>query len=92
MKLYSSLSLSLSLSLSYLDTPCSSVVSCAGSVNIYPCDKTRGLVLDRCLCGWNSAKPGGWELGFALVEEEEEEEEEEERSSMFLWLGGFCAE
>lgn len=86
MKLYSSLS----LSLSYLDTPCSSVVSCAGSVNIYPCDKTRGLVLDRCLCGWNSAKPGGWDLGFALVEEEEEELEE--RSSMFLWLGGFCAE
>jgi hypothetical protein len=30
-------------------------------------------------------------LGFALVEEEEEEEEEE-RSSMFLWLGGVCAE
>jgi hypothetical protein len=29
-------------------------------------------------------------LGFALVEEEEEEKEE--RSSMFLWLGGVCAE
>ncbi len=85
MKLYSSLSLSLSLS--YLATPCSSVVSCAGSVNIYPCDKTWGLVLDRCLCGWNSAKPGGRGLGFALVEAEEED-----RSSMFLWLGGFCAE
>ncbi len=60
------------LSLSYLDTPCSSVVSCAGSVNIYPCDKKQGLVLERCLCGWNSAKQGGRGLGFALVEEEEE--------------------
>lgn len=82
MKVYSS------LSLSYLDTPRSSVVSCAGSGNIYPCDKKPGLVLERCLCGWNSAKQGGRGLGFALVEEEEEEE----RSSMFLWLGGVCAE